>query len=59
MCTTTPTSTTTMDWVSGVAATGTFVRNSEATWTTVGNNGMPSGWVYKKQNGEDFIYDGK
>lgn len=33
------------DWVRGVAATGTFVKNAEATWTTTGNNGIPAGWT--------------
>ena len=33
------------NWVSGVATTGTFVKNSAATWTTTGVNGVPSGWT--------------
>lgn len=32
-------------WVSNVAATGTFVKNSAATWTTTGVNGIPTGWT--------------
>ena len=35
----------TEDWVDGVAATGTFVKNSEATWTTTGVNAVPDGWT--------------
>lgn len=35
----------TRDWVAGVATTGTFVKNSEATWDVVGNNGVPEGWT--------------
>ena len=35
----------TQNWVSGVASTGTFVKNSAATWTTTGNNGIPNGWT--------------
>jgi hypothetical protein len=35
----------TNNWVSGVAATGTFVKNSEATWDVTGNDGVPSGWT--------------
>ena len=34
----------TKSWVSGVASTGTFVKNPNmASWTT-GSNGIPSGW---------------
>ena len=32
-------------WVQGVASTGTFVKNSAATWTTTGTNAVPSGWT--------------
>ena len=28
-----------------VASTGTFVKNSAATWTTTGTNGVPSNWT--------------
>ena len=45
MFTTTPTTSYTNNWVNGVAATGTFVKNSAATWTTTGNNGVPNGWT--------------
>lgn len=45
MFTTTPSSTHTQDWVSGVSASGTFVKNSAATWNVTGNNGIPSGWT--------------
>ena len=45
MFTTTPSSTYTLNWVSGVASSGTFVKNSAATWTnTFGNNAIPPGW---------------
>ena len=33
------------DWVKNVAASGTFVKNSSATWNITGNNGIPSGWT--------------
>ena len=33
------------DWVDGVAANGTFVKNSAATWTTTGIDGIPTGWT--------------
>lgn len=32
-------------WVSGVAAEGTFIKNRNATWTTTGANGVPTGWT--------------
>ena len=31
-------------WVYGVHSVGTFVKNSAATWTLTGVNGIPSGW---------------
>lgn len=37
----------TKDWVSGVAATGTFVKNAAAAWNVTGVNGVPSGWTVK------------
>lgn len=35
----------TYGWVSGVASTGTFVKNAAMTSWTTGNNGIPSGWT--------------
>ena len=32
-------------WVLNVAATGTFVKNSAATWNISGNHGIPDGWT--------------
>ena len=43
--TTTPSSTYTCGWVDGVAASGTFVKNSAAGWSLSGINGIPSGWT--------------
>lgn len=43
--TTTPMSTYTKNWVNGVAATGTFVKNKNATWTTTGSDGVPTNWT--------------
>ena len=40
-----PTSRYTNQWVSGVASSGTFVKNSAATWDVTGINGIPSGWT--------------
>lgn len=45
MFTTTPSSSYTSNWVNGVAATGTFVKNSSATWSVTGVSGVPSGWT--------------
>ena len=59
MFTTTPSTTYTQNWVSGVAATGTFVKSSEATWTdTFGPNAIPSGWSVEtyEPSGELIIY---
>ena len=35
----------TSNWVNGVAATGTFVKNSSMSSWTEGANGIPSGWT--------------
>ena len=43
--TTTPGSSYTDSWVSGVSSTGTFVKNAAATWNVTGTNGIPSGWT--------------
>ena len=45
MFTTTPSSDYTSDWVNRVASSGTFVKNSAATWNVTGKNGVPSGWT--------------
>ena len=45
MFTTTPSTSYTRDWVSGVATTGTFIKNSVAQWDVSGVNGVPSGWT--------------
>ena len=42
---TNPTSTTTSSWVLNVSASGTFVKNKNATWDVVGDNGIPEGWT--------------
>ena len=43
--TTTPDNSYTNSWVSGVAATGTFVKSPDATWDVTGVNGVPEGWT--------------
>ena len=35
----------TSNWVNGVASTGTFVKNSAATWNVTGVSGIPTGWT--------------
>jgi hypothetical protein len=45
MFTTEPSDTYTKNWVSKVASSGTFVKNSAATWNVTGANGVPSGWT--------------
>ena len=50
MFTTTPSTSYTNNWLNGVASTGTFVKNSAATWTTTGVNGIPSGWTVETAN---------
>ena len=32
-------------WVKGVASTGTFVKNKNATWNKTGQSGIPEGWT--------------
>ena len=49
MFTTTPSTTYTSGWVDGVAATGTFVKNKNATWNVTGDNGVPTGWVIETE----------
>ena len=36
-------------WVLGVATSGTFIKNIEAEWESVGSSGVPSGW--------EIVYD--
>lgn len=31
-------------WVNGVALSGTFVKNKNATWNVIGTSGVPEGW---------------
>lgn len=45
MFTTTPSTSYTGAWVNGVSSTGTFVKNSSASWDVTGINGVPSGWT--------------
>lgn len=45
MFTTTPSTLYTQKWVKNVAATGTFVKSSAASWNVTGDNGVPTGWT--------------
>lgn len=45
MFTTTPSNSYTTSWLSGVSSTGTFVKNSAATWTNTGVNAVPASWT--------------
>lgn len=42
--TTEPSKKTTEDWLSGVAASGTFIKSEKATWDVTGVHGIPEGW---------------
>ena len=42
--TTEPSKKTTEDWLSGVAASGTFIKSKKATWDVTGVHGIPEGW---------------
>lgn len=43
--TTTPSTSYTNVWVSGVASSGTFIKNPDATWTTTGTSAVPTTWT--------------
>ena len=45
MFTTEPSTEYTNYWVDGVSGSGTFVKNSAATWNVTGASGIPSGWT--------------
>ena len=47
--TTSPSEETTKDWLSGVAASGTFVKSKNATWNVTGIHGIPKGWKIETQ----------
>lgn len=50
MFTTSPGSDFTEYWVDNVSETGTFVKNSAATWNLTGANGIPTGWTVETAN---------
>ena len=49
MFTTEPSTSYTRNWVRNVAASGTFVKNSAATWDVSGKNGIPTGWTVETE----------
>ena len=49
MFTTTPGVSYTDNWVRGVAAIGTFVKNGAAMWSLIDDDGIPTGWTTKIQ----------
>ena len=58
--TTTPSSTYTLEWLTGVRSTGTFVKNAAATWNVSGATGIPYGWTVEtysvtNTNGHDYV----
>ena len=42
---TTPSTTYTSNWLNGVASSGTFVKNKNATWNVTGVSGIPAAWT--------------
>ena len=46
--------TNTEDWVNGVATSGIFIADPNATWPT-GNNGIPTNWIRKNPDGSDWV----
>ena len=40
----------TTNWVKGVSAIGTFVKNANATWNVTGVDGIPEGWTIETAN---------
>lgn len=55
--TTTPGTSYTSNWMYGVQTTsGTFVKNSAATWNVTGVNGVPSNWTKTSKSLPDAFY---
>ena len=44
----------TSDWVNGVAANGTFVKNPNMPDWTTGDSGIPNGWTVEDENGNSI-----
>jgi hypothetical protein len=54
MFTTIPSRSYTDNWVKGVASSGTFVKNKNATWNVTGTYGIPSGWTVVSYDPDAF-----
>ena len=50
MFTTTPNNSLTGQWVKNVASSGTFVKNTAATWNVTGVNRVPTDWTIQTVN---------
>ena len=44
------------DWLYGVSSSGTFVKNSLATWNKSGSSGIPYGWEVQEVDTDDIPY---
>lgn len=54
--TTTPTSSYTQSWVSGVASNGIFLKGRDATWNVRGISGVPTNWNFVQEGYEnDYV----
>lgn len=45
-----PSTSYTNSWVYGVKSSGTFVKNSSATWDVIGNYAVPDGWTVQTES---------
>ena len=52
--TTAPSDTYTYNWVDSVAASGIFLKSSNASWDVTGVNGVPEGWVVSDASDDKF-----
>jgi hypothetical protein len=59
MFTTTPSTTYTYNWVNNIAASGTFVKNSAATWNVTGVHGIPTGWTVRTESEMEHVTRGE
>lgn len=53
----TPSNTYTNSWVSGVASSGTFVKNINAIWTNRGTNAVPTNWTIATVGSVEITYE--
>jgi hypothetical protein len=55
MFTTTPGPDYTNFWVTDIAASGTFVKNSAAQWDVSGVHGIPTGWTVQTASANNNV----